>query len=86
MRLIDDSSECNFLDNRCQWLITEGRIELIDGARTKRKIVRVEMKARVTRWEQPAQQALGRDCRHYKPAAIALPAGDGPPMGSNRKY
>jgi hypothetical protein len=50
MRLIDDSSECNFLDNRCRWLITEGRIELIDGARTKRKIARVEMKARVTRW------------------------------------
>ena len=21
MRLIDDSSECNFLDNRCEWLI-----------------------------------------------------------------
>jgi len=47
MRLVDDSSECNFLDNRCQWLITEACIELIDGTRTKRKLARV---ARVTRW------------------------------------
>jgi len=26
MRLIDDSSECNFLDNRCQWLIKKAAI------------------------------------------------------------
>jgi hypothetical protein len=32
MRLIDDSSECNFLDNRCEWPIKSCDLPVI-GAR-----------------------------------------------------
>jgi hypothetical protein len=53
------------------------------------------MKARVTRWSNQLNKlsdeiATGLTSRNptsrYRPAAIALPTGDGPLVGSDRKY
>jgi hypothetical protein len=65
IRLIDDSSECNFLDNRCEWPIKSGAaICALMSIRPKHSDTLVNLAA------APGDEALGKrgeGCRASPP-------------------